>query len=121
MLVIQSCPTLATLWTVAHQTPLSMGFPRQEYGSGLPFPPPGNLPDPRIEPGSPALAGRIFTTVTPGNPNTLAIYERGIIIFIFSTHKTEMKTSSFDSKLDAAKLYAARYKSLWFANQVRSH
>ena len=35
----------ATLWTVAHQAPLSMGFPRQEYWSGLPFPPPGNLPD----------------------------------------------------------------------------
>ena len=81
---------------------------RQEYWSGLPFPTPGDLPDPGIEPGSPALAGRIFTTVPPGNPNTLAIYEGGIIIFIFSTQKTEMKTSSFDSKFDAAKLYAAR-------------
>ena len=46
------------LWTVAHQAPLSMGFSRQEYWSGLPFPPSGNLPDPRIElesPVSPAL------------------------------------------------------------------
>ena len=43
----------STLWTVAHQTPLSMGFFRQEYWSGLPFPPPGDLPDPRIEPTSP--------------------------------------------------------------------
>ena len=44
-----------TLWTVAHQAPLSMGFSRQEYWSGLPFPSPGDLPDPGIEPRSPAL------------------------------------------------------------------
>ena len=44
-----------TLWTVAHRAPLSMGFPRQEYWSGLPFPPPGDLPHPGIEPKSPAL------------------------------------------------------------------
>ena len=52
----------ATLWTVAHPAPLSMGFPRQEYRSGLPFPPPGDLPNPGIEPQSPALAGGFFTT-----------------------------------------------------------
>ena len=45
----------ATLWTVAHQALLSTGFPRQEYWSGLPFPSPGDLPDPEIEPKSPAL------------------------------------------------------------------
>ena len=44
-----------TLWTIGHQAPLSMGFPRQEYWSELPFPPPGDLPNPGIEPGSPAL------------------------------------------------------------------
>ena len=56
-----------TLWTVAHQTPLSMGFSRQEYWSGLPCPPPGFLSDPGFEPTSlrpPALAGRFFTTDT---------------------------------------------------------
>ena len=42
-------------WTAACQAPLSMGFPRQEYWSGLPFPSPGDLPDPGIKPGSPAL------------------------------------------------------------------
>ena len=55
----------ATLWTVALQVPLSMGFSRQEYWSGLSCPPPGDLPDPRIEPESfmsPALAGDFFTT-----------------------------------------------------------
>ena len=53
-----------SLWTVAHQAPLSMGFSRQEYWNGLPCPPPGALPDPGIEPTSlmsPALAGRFFT------------------------------------------------------------
>ena len=45
----------ATPWTVAHQAPLSMGFSRQEYWSGLPFPSPGDLPNPGIEPRSPAL------------------------------------------------------------------
>ena len=56
---------IATLWTVAHQAPLSMEFPRQEYWSGLLFPIPGDLPDPGIEfmsSASPALAGRFFTT-----------------------------------------------------------
>ena len=55
----------STLWTVAHQAPLSMGFSRQEYYSELPFPPPGDLPDPRIKPVSlmsPALASGLFTT-----------------------------------------------------------
>ena len=53
--VAQSCPTLCDLWTVAHQAPPSMGFSRQEYWSGLPFPSPGDLPDPGIEPRSPTL------------------------------------------------------------------
>ena len=51
-----------TLWTVACQPPLSMGFPRQEHWSGLLFPPPGDLPDAGMEPKSPALAGGVFTT-----------------------------------------------------------
>ena len=58
---------LRPLWTVACQAPLSMGFSRQEYWSGLPFPSPGDLPNPGIEPASrtsPALAGRFFTTST---------------------------------------------------------
>ena len=55
----------ATLWAVAHQAPLSMGFPRQEYWNGLPFSSPGDIPDPGIEltsPEFPACAGRLFTT-----------------------------------------------------------
>ena len=59
----------ATSWTVARQAPLSRGFSRQEHGGGFPRPPPGHLPDPGIErgsPESPALAGRFFTTEPPG-------------------------------------------------------
>ena len=60
--------SFATLWTAAHQAPLSMGLARQEYWSGLPFPSPENLPNSRIKPASPALAGRFFTAEPPGSP-----------------------------------------------------
>ena len=70
-LVTKSCPTLVTPWTVALQAPLSMGFSMQEYWSGLPFPPSGDLPHPGIEPTSPALTIRFFTTEPPGKPNCL--------------------------------------------------
>ena len=62
----------AILWTVAHQAPLSMGFSRQEYWSGLPCSPPGDLPNPGTEPTSlttPALAGGFFITSTPEKSN----------------------------------------------------
>ena len=59
----------ATPRTVARQAPLFIGFPRQEYGSGLPFPSPRDLPDPRIEPTSPVLAGRLFTTEPREKPS----------------------------------------------------
>ena len=55
----------ATPQTAAHQAPQSMGFSRQEYWSGLPFPPPGDLPDPGIEPGSPALEADALTSEPP--------------------------------------------------------
>ena len=58
--------SFATLWIIARQAPLSMRFPRQENWSGLPFSSPGDLPNPGIEPGSPALAGGFFTTKTTG-------------------------------------------------------
>ena len=61
-LVTKSCPTCETPWTVAHQAPLSRGFSRQEYWSGLPFPSPGDLPNTGIEPTPPTLAGGFFTT-----------------------------------------------------------
>ena len=57
-----------TQWTVAYQAPPSMGFSRQESWSGLPFPPPGDLPDPGIEPGSPAFQVDALTSEQPGKP-----------------------------------------------------
>ena len=57
-----------TPWTAAHQAPLSMRFPRQGYWSGLPFPSPGDLPNPGIEPGSPALQADSLPSELPGKP-----------------------------------------------------
>ena len=57
-----------TSWTIAQQAPLSVGFAKQEYWSGFPFPSPGDLPKPEIEPTSPALTGRFFTTEHQGSP-----------------------------------------------------
>ena len=61
-------PTFETLWTVAHPGPLSMEFPKQKYWSGLPFPSPGDLPDPGIKLLTPALVGGFLTTEPPGKP-----------------------------------------------------
>ena len=57
--------SFVTPWTVAHQTHLSTGFPRQEYWSALPFLPPGDLSNPRIEPASPALQADSLPTAKP--------------------------------------------------------
>ena len=66
--------SFVTLWTAACQAPLSMGFPRQEYWGGLPFPSAGDLPDPRTEPTSPALAGGFFTAEPPRKPPHLVTF-----------------------------------------------
>ena len=58
-----------TPWTVAYQAPPSMGFSRQDYWSGLPFPSPGDLPNPGIEPWSPTLEADALTSEPPGKPN----------------------------------------------------
>ena len=68
MKVAQSC-LFATPWTVAHQAPLSMEFSRQEYCSGLPFPSPGDLSNPGIKPGSPALQADSVPSEPPGKPH----------------------------------------------------
>ena len=73
-LVTKECLTLVTLWTISCQVPLSMGFPKQKYWSGLPFLSAGDLPDPSIKPEFPALqmgsciSGRFFPTEPPGKP-----------------------------------------------------
>ena len=59
-----------TPWTVAYQAPPSMGFSKQEYWSGFPFPSPGDLPDPGITPGSPAVQADALTSEPPGKPQS---------------------------------------------------
>ena len=81
-------------WTVAHQAPLSMIFPKQEYWSGLPFPSPRDLPNSGVKSTSPALAGGFFTTQPPGKPILPVVYPQ--------TQPQQRMTSMFpreDSKL----------------------
>ena len=81
-----------TLWTTACQNPLSMGFFRQEYWSGLPCPPPGDLPDPGIEPVSlmsPALAGRFLTTSTTSEA-PLYVYT---LIYVYAIGSVSLKNT----------------------------
>ena len=64
--VAQSCPTLCNPWTIAYQAPPSLGFSRQKYWRGLPFPSPGDLPNPGIEPWSPILQADALPSEPPG-------------------------------------------------------
>ena len=78
---VQLC---ATPWTVTYQAPSSMGFSRQEYWSGLPFPSPGDLPYPRIEPGSPTLQADALTSEPPGKPESIIYDEQHLgVSFVF--------------------------------------
>ena len=88
--VLNHVRLLVTPRTVAHQAPLSMGFPRQEYWSEWPFPPPGDLPHPGIKPMSllsPVLVGGLFTPEPPGNPWTL---QRAILSIIINNQRLHM-------------------------------
>ena len=88
-----------TLWTVAHQTPRSMGFSRQEYWSGLSYPPPGDLPDPGIKstsPVVPALQAASLLRATGETPyvcvyvsvcNTAKLFSKVVVLFYISTSK----------------------------------
>ena len=87
-LAVQLCLTLVALWTVARQAPRSMGFSRQQYWSGLSFPPPGDLLYPGTEPKSSALEGGYFTAEPPGKPPMsyrILIYFN--IVIIMHKHK----------------------------------
>ena len=77
-------------WAVAYQVPPSMGFSRQEYWSGLPFPSPGDLPNPGIEPGSPALQADALTSQPTGKPPGLYLtkLETGKQFSLFLTHSS---------------------------------
>ena len=94
-----SCVQLfVTQWTIAHQAPLSLGFSRQEYWSGLPCPPPGDLPNQEIKPAPltfPALAGRFLTTSATWEPQRMEYYsakrEGGKAFLIPATTRMNLK------------------------------
>ena len=72
----------ATPWTVAYHAPPSMGLSRQECWSGLPFPSPGDLPDPGIKPGCPTLQADTLPSELPGKPTVLSVLQ---ILFLFTS------------------------------------
>ena len=94
VLVTKSCPTLCDPWTITHQASLSMEFSRQEYWSGLPCPPPGDLPDPGIEPGSPALQADTLL-FEPSGKHILALRRSCFILSVSSA--SEVSSSSNDN------------------------
>ena len=75
VLVAQSCPTLSDLMDCSLQAPLSLGFSRQEYWNGLPFPSPGDLPDPGIEPSSPELQADSLPSEPPEMPGVIYLVQ----------------------------------------------
>ena len=88
--VIKLCSTLVTPRTVAHQAPLSMGLSRQEYWSGLPFPSPGDLPDPGIKLRSPVLQVDSLLTKLPGKPSTHIYTHAHICVYLESSVNLDM-------------------------------
>ena len=103
---LQSCPRkekkvklfsrvqlFATPWSVAYQAPPSMGFSRQEYWSGLPFPSPGDLPDPGMEPRSPAFHAEALTSEPPGKSNTTKPRGKNIVLNYIQDRLNRMKQS----------------------------
>ena len=91
-LVTKWCLTIVTPWTVAHQAPLSMGFSRQEDWSGLPFPSPGDLPDPGIEPWSSAFQVDSLLTELGGKAmGLISILIRGTKEVLSSLHITHYR------------------------------
>ena len=83
-----------TLWTVAYQVPMSMGFSKQEYWSGLPFPFPGDLPDPGIKPGSPTLQADALLSEPPGNEAEVDIFLEFSCFFYDPTNVHNLISSS---------------------------
>ena len=78
----------ATSWTVAHQAPLFMEFSREEYCSGLPFPSPGDLPNPGIEPRSPALQADSLRSEPQGKPKNTGVGCHALLQGIFPTQES---------------------------------
>ena len=111
-----------TLWTVARQS-LSMGFPRQEYSSGLPFPSSGDLPNPGIEfSASPALAGGFFTTEPPEKPRNIEYirFSIGIIAFLANFWTCRLAASFLFVTLMGASFFIRSPSGFWKVNSLLS-
>ena len=105
----------ATPWTIAHQAPLSLGFSRQEYWNGLPCPPPGDLPDPGMEP---ALVGRFFTTSPPGKAQwegLLLLFSGSIVSDSLRPYGLQYSHTSLSSTI-----YWSLFRLLHWVNDARS-
>ena len=89
--------SFVTPWTVACQAPLSVGFPRQEYWNGLPFPSPGHLPGPGIEPESPAMAHGFVTADPQGSPFKHKL--NGYLMLAFKANANFQKTEIIQTML----------------------
>ena len=107
--VAKSCVTLCDPMDYNYQAPLSMGFSGQEYWSGLPFPPPGDLPHPGIKPTSPALRGRFFTTEPPGKYN-LCVYSPRLI--------KNVGTSTLNYTFSQNVVLWTSLLSFWFSSEI---
>ena len=107
-LLVQSCLILATTWTVARQTPLSMEFSRQEHSSGLPFPSPGDLPHPGIKPRSPALQAHASPTELRGK---LRVQDTEIKSF---SNGWNVKTTPVGENLEGS------HRTVWIQGSMRS-
>ena len=114
----------ATPWAVAHQVSLSVGFSRQEYWSGLSFPSPEDLPDPGVEPMSPSVAGRFFSTELPGKPKTLAssgeipVVRCHVCLNVIprpaALQGTYLKCASWDPRSTESETEGVGYRNLYF-------
>ena len=108
-----------TLWTIAQQDPLSKGFSRQEYWSGFPCPPPGDFPDPGIQPvslASPALAGRFFTISATWEAQFPLYSKEKIFLYLlsrFSSHLYSVQIPSPQSQLEDLKTSESPRSHYW--------
>ena len=116
--IAQSCPTLATSWTVAHQASLSMGFPKQECWSGLPFPSLGNLGSTGIEPRSPALQACSLPTEPLGKPQFYFIHS-SVYTLIWITQSSHPRFPTLFQYLYVYSLHLCLYLS--FANKFMKY
>ena len=109
----QSCPSLCNSMDCTRHAPPSMEFSRQEYWSGLPFPPPGDLPNPGMEPTSLVLAGRFFTTAPPGKSIQFIIQSKRFLGQLMDRY-----IISSERQLRSINVWRLRFTCTWMCLRV---